>query len=306
MVAEPVVYQYPALKHLIVANCEFKFPYAVSAAESTGSFVVRYQADLLHTTLRGCPSLEYLEVTIDWLDEMPARTRYDLPIVMHSLKTAILPPPAMWPLDIVTPNLEFLAFRLPSDRNPWRHEGFVSRERLSMIPDIGDTTFSETLIQTLKSADFACCSQDNSSRLETWLTQLHSIVRLGVCNDSESPYPKPPVAYEDLADHAAYHVFGILKDHPEYCPALVELHFEGCLSSGKTIIEYIRLRRQTTGCAVIQRLVLKRCKVLSAKAKRTLAREVADCSIIQECTAPKYIVKRYIDDDFESENLEEE
>jgi hypothetical protein len=223
-----VIAQYPSLRRLCVLDCVFKHVYAVSAADGIEDRRVRYQADELHTTLRGAPGLEYLEVTTDWLARMPAQTRFDLPIVMQSLKTAILPPPSLWRIDVIAPNLEALGFRLPAGYRLDAHEAVLREEQLPMIPDINDSPISEPSITTLQSAEFASCAQDDSRRLETWLSRLQNITRLGLHSVGKSPYPKPAVVFEQVEDRISYRIVGLLKDHPHYCPDMVELYLEGC------------------------------------------------------------------------------
>lgn len=306
-VAEPVILQYPSLKRLCVLDCEFDHVYAVSTAESTETHEVPYQADKLHNMLRGSPALQYLEVTTDWLFSMPEQTRYDVPITILTLKTAVLPPPSLWRIDIRAPNLESIAFRLPPWYNIERHEQMLSEEWLPMIPAIDDTPIFEESISMLKTAEFACCAQDDSLRLESWLPRLQSIERFGIRNASKSPYPSPAMTYKELDDRVSYQVLGILNDHPEWLPAMEEIRLEGCLVCGKAMVEYVRQRKRVAGCAEIRRLVLKKCNTLSEKAFRTLEQEVADFSVIEEKRAAKYIMKRYIDDDFKaSEPMEEE
>lgn len=306
-VDEPFIAQYSTLKKLTITDCEIDFVSAKSIPDGSEAVAVGYQADLVHTVLRGAPALERLDITIDWMATMPERTRYGRPIVMQVLDSAILPPPGLWPIDIIMPKLKSIAFRMPSDCDVYRHARMVARDMLPLIPELEDTTPSEVLIQTLESAEFACSPYDNAPRLEVWLAQLHNTKRLGLCNDSESPYPKPARNFDELDDRIAYRSVQTLRNHPEYCPSMTEVQLEGCLVSGKDLVEYIRLRKRTAGCADIRRLVLKGCNTLSDKAKRVLQQEVTDVSIIQEARAAKKIVKQYNDDAFEEiEPLEEE
>lgn len=267
---------------------------------------MKYQADVLHTTLRGSSAIEHLEVTYDWHARMPEQTCFDQPITLTNLSSAILPPPSIWRIDITAPNLESIAFKLPLGFNIYAHDLLIFEERLPMIPAIADTPVTDASLSTLKSAEFACYTLDDISRLELWVFRLSSITKLVIRNAASTPYPQSAVMPADLDDRTSFQAVRMLRDNPEWCPALVELELEKCLASGKTLVEYVRLRTRTAGCAALEGLTLKKCSKLSEKAKLVLAQEISCFAIKEEFKAAKYMMDRYIDDGFDVVASEEQ
>ncbi|KAI5449638.1 hypothetical protein NCC49_004189 [Naganishia albida] len=306
----PELRDYSKLKTLVLVGCGFNNTFTSTRQGQPGGAEssIAYQKDALHTALRGCPILEYLEVSYQPRDECKAYVAgQGKRITMPALKTAILPSPsAVWCIDITAPVLESLAFNTSGFRsyrydnavyNPLPGEFVVTIPCL--IPSI-DTSpcHSDGLLQ-LQTFEIACFSSDTVGDLQPCASRLDNVTSLTIRN-AGAAFPKwvPTGANPDtrLSSQA---VQALTDNIGTWFPKLTELEFQACLTPGKALVEYVRKRKERSGCEPLKRLTLVRCGRLSQKAKRALGMEVPIFSIKGESAAAPPMMARYIDDDFE-------
>lgn len=289
-VDEPMFKKYPALKRLVLDGCVFDNAHAVTLTEyNKPRSVPKYQADIVHTTLRGAPALEHLEVTILRSERMSSEA--DVGVRMEALKTAIVPPPSLWHINFSAPNLESIAFKLSSfdyERIAWAP---IVTEQLPMIPTIEESPISETLLSKLKSVEFVCDRYDDIFRLEQWLPRLSGITTLTVHSVARSPYPPSNANTVDEDCNVAHGVIQSLNNNPEWCPTLANLRLEGCFTPSNLLLEYVESRRNMAGSATLKRLELKKCSALSAQAQAELKQKVPECIIVSGLGAASAVMR---------------
>ena len=171
-IREPVLTVYPALAHLRVENCRFPNDYARNESNDEQRSV-RLKADVLHNTSRGTPKLEYLEVSSTWY----SRLTHKIGPSIDSLRTAILPPIAVWSIDISTPNLTMLAFRVLKYDDCYTPNE-VNGDRAALIPLLSESPVGVSSLPLLKTVEFISSCKDYISRLEPWISRLPTLTRL--------------------------------------------------------------------------------------------------------------------------------
>lgn len=304
----PEVRDYSMLKTLVLVHCGFNNAAYVSHQTSTGStastkVTVKYQTDPLHTALRGSPNLEYLEVKYRPSHQgkayMPGQGKR---ITMPALKSAILPSPsAVWCVDITAPNLESLAFNSAGfDKYRFEHAHPIDPPTAipRLIPSIDASPCEMDGLLTIKAFEIACYSGDTVADFQPWASRLDNVTSLIIRNAGNAfPRDVPTAANPDtrLSSQA---VQALTDNIGNWLPKLIELEFEACLTPGKALVEYVRKRKQTSGCLPLKRLTLARCGKLSEKAKRALETEVPEFVIKEESVAAPQTMARYVDDDF--------
>lgn len=297
----PEVVSYPALSRLIVRDCAFDDDYAQTIiADGT---VQEFQADVLHTLLRGASNLESLDVAIYWDPRRSARPAMAMPITLPLLRSCRLPPPSCWSIDIVAPNLECLAFTLES-KILWGGSLPEDHEGRPLIPLPQSYPLTDNLF-TLKSFDVLCGKDDDISRFRAWIPRLQSAESVTIRDLGNWPYPEKHPWRNRIpsVSRVATAAIGFLNDNPLSCPKMQSLELESCFTPGKVLVSWIRQRRSLTGCAAIERLILTECSALSEYAKLVLKQEVAHFEVRKEFSAYnkelKQILTSHLDDDFE-------
>lgn len=305
------VQDYPELRRLVVKGCSFDNIREDSQAGSTGS--LKYQRDVLHTALRGCPNLEYLEVSyIGGYNSNVYQPGQAKRITMPLLKTAILPLPSQWSIDINAPNLESLAFSV-SSINTWEYDRKHPERQRPLIPSIEDSPVEMDALLKLKSFEIACYTRDGIAEFGNWASRLDNITRLAIRHVGEAyPRASPPAQNSegssaaqvpDTEDRVSTRaVQFLLANVGSWFSKVTDLEFEACLIPGKTLVEYVRRRKLTAGCEALQHLTLVRCSKLSDKAKLVLEQEVPHFTITREATHhQKEMMAQYMDDSFDEE-----
>jgi hypothetical protein len=295
-VPEPDTTSYPVLTCLIAENCMFPMAYAMTGINDASGANVRYKADVLHNTLRGSPRLEHLEVMFSWMNRRAEDHVGGRHISMDHLQTAILPPPAVWSIDILAPNLKSIAFRLlklDGSYTPGESTGM----RSPLIPALEDTPVDVDTMARLESAEFVCSRADDISRLNSWISRMPNIKELMIRDIEQFPYPPPYAKAAHPANRTSNKVLQLLIDNPDWCPTLTTLCFESCFTPGHMLVEYVRKRKHSSTTAAISKLTLEGCTKLSKKAKTVLAQEVSEFEIRDEynVTSKSGMMKKFIE-----------
>ncbi|KAJ9105771.1 hypothetical protein QFC20_004258 [Naganishia adeliensis] len=304
----PELRDYSSLKTLVLNQCGFDNVLRTARPALSGSVgaSIEYQKDALHTALRGCPNLEFLEVNYKQNREYKAYAPgQGKRIMMPALRTAILPSPsAVWCIDITAPNLESLAFN-SSGFNRYRYEN----QRLegtpiripSLVPSIDESPCERDGLLKLQAFEIACDDSDTVADLRNWASRLDNVTSL-IIRNAGAAFPKEvPTATNPDIRLSTQAVQELTDNLGNWFPKVTELEFEACLIPGKALVNYVRKRKQQAGCVALQRLTLRRCAKLSDKAKLALGEEVPSFAINGESTAASQTMARYVDDDFEAE-----
>jgi hypothetical protein len=300
-VAEPGMTVYPALTHLTIENCLFPHAYAKTGIDDARGTNVRYQADVLHNTLRGSPQLEHLGIIVSWLNRREGGHGPGHRTLMNNLRTAILPPASVWSIDVMAPNLRSIAFKLLKTVGGYT-PGENTGTRQALIPSLEETPVTVETMATLESAEFVCSRADRIAGLEAWISRLPNVAELVIRDIEQFPYPPPYGRYHYLSDRTSNVALQLLVDHPDWCPSLTTLCFESCFTPGRLLVEFVRQRRNSSTSATITKLTLEGCTKLSKKAKTALTREVAEFEIRDEynVSSKSKMMKQFIDNKFEA------
>jgi hypothetical protein len=299
------IHLFPALKQLCFSSCILDYGYRYPGRGVTIPEEQRvYQKDPLHDLLRGACNLESLEAlpyTSNYSDIPTSgpRPRIFKRVEMPRLKTALIPPPRVWTIDIMARQLESLMFRMPPQSN-------ISH-RKPLIPELDDAPVPYERLAQLKVVELACNRNDDISRLRTWLERLDSVTKLVIRNAANDPrYPERDLCDEEgnpLDDNrAGIHVAQFLADHPELCPRLEELHLDCCYTNGKSVVDFVRRRKDMDGCANIQRLEMLNGTALSKKAEAALKAEVPNVKVWSQ---RDFEARLYQNDNFDFDMPEE-
>lgn len=270
---------YYSLERLQVDHCAFNNNYRTTTPvfpdyENPDDGI--HQSDPLHFALRATDKLEYLSVTPDAKTLATALKpgigrRKELPL----LKTAILPPPSVWSIDISAPNLRKLHFVLSSQRSFDKYD-FTQSPGPSgepLIPTIADTPVALESMSKLEDLAFECNYRDDIARLEEWLSQTSSLTTLSL-SGSGMPYPKKLATPENPDNRAQIRLVQLLIDHPEYVPRLTELKLEYCWATSTKLMELVKHRKASDSASTMIRLTLAGCPLLTKEEYTTLTQEV--------------------------------
>ncbi|KAJ9118406.1 hypothetical protein QFC24_006235 [Naganishia onofrii] len=237
---------YPVLKRLTVHHCAFDNVYNASlfVGNKTQPALLKYQCDPLHRALRGAPDLEHLVVKPTWRhDGKPAMPGLGQRIELSQLRTAVLPPPSLWFIDIIAPKLTSLRFMRPEGFSAYAFDLFDESRQTPLIPRLQDSPILVETVPKLEHVEFACYEIDTKSGLEEWLPLLSSARTLTIRSIGGNAWPAttstPP---DDPDQRAAVTVVQILIDHPEWCPNLQEVNLEKCFATGDSLVQLIRTR----------------------------------------------------------------
>lgn len=256
---------YASLKSLKVHGCIFD----ALSEDCRLQVPVQYPVNQLHSILIGAPALEYLEVSSLEVVEM-TRLRMPARITLSNLRKLVVLPPAIWSIDVLTPNLE--SFTISCELKCYLH--LVVTHHLPLIPAIDGSMINRTLLFRLKHVELRCYEYDDRSRLEEWLRHLANVTKLAIIADKVGdPWPCQE-GDGPLENRARMCVLEALNDHPEWCPKLEDLTLHACFASGNDLVKLVRKRTEATNCATLQRVVLKDSIALSLKALVVLYGEV--------------------------------
>ncbi|KAJ9093206.1 hypothetical protein QFC21_006523 [Naganishia friedmannii] len=293
---------YPVLKRISIQHCAFDNVYNSSLFTGTGLLppLLEYQCDPLHAALRGAPALEYLEVRAKLTDSgRAAWPGLGQRITLSQLKTAILPPPSIWSIDIIAPNLTTLRFVSPDSFYSYFYSRPEEARQAPLIPDIVDSPILLETLPRLEHVEFACFENDTTSRLEEWLSLLSSIKSLAIRSLRGNPWPAAPALSESPDQRAAVNVVQNLIDHPEWCPNLQELELQKCFATGNSLVQLVRTRKQSSHCVNLHRLSVQQSLSLTEKARKLLQKELPSFHLGYNCDPARGERREYWQDNFD-------
>lgn len=270
---------YRSLRRLIVRHCDFDNNYDANLFVSSGERppALEYQCDPLHTALRGAPALEYLSVETKWdyrYAGKPAWPGLGQRITLSQLKTAILPPPCLWSIDIMAPNLTTLRFRTPEYLYAESYDQLEESRRNPLIPAIQDSPVLLETLPQLQEVELVCYIYDLKSRLEEWISLLSSVKRLTIRCFGGNPWHATKPTPDIPDQRASFNVLKMLIEHPEWCPKLEGLELVRCFAPGNELVQLVRTRKRSSSCVALKQLSVLKSLILSGKAQRVLHNEV--------------------------------
>jgi hypothetical protein len=209
------IHRFPALKNLCLEHCMMHYSYRLRLLPGAE---MDYQQDPLHDLLRGADHLQTLEVspyfhplsTVSRIQDSVyvPRPRLFKKVEMPHLLLAELPPPAMWAIDILAPQLEALMFK-PMYGN-FEHQG------TPWIPKFEDAPVPFERLGKLRVMRFACSQHDDIIRLRAWLLQLDSVTSLALHN-YESYYEGTGRGYLETGQHNSNETRKVLHQRQDAC-----------------------------------------------------------------------------------------
>lgn len=302
---------YSALKTLKMIHCEFEnipgrtLPSAQTQPQGSSSST---QQDPSHKALRRSPNLERLEVQYfpdGYREGRPYQPGQRERTTMFALKVAILPVPDLWSLDILAPSLEHLAFVVPpANLESWQYDRLLRDTPHRMIPTIEESPVAEDGLLKLKSFEVACYTSDGISQLEDWAPRMGNVTTFVLRNVGRM-FPNKAPTEDTPDDRISTLVVRVLSDNLNWFPKMTELVLESCLTPGKDLVELVRRRKNGSGCASLQRIMLKTCSKLSDNAKSILQQEVPFFVTKGEVGDWMYLDVHYVDEDIELEAVDD-
>ncbi|KAJ9093204.1 hypothetical protein QFC21_006521 [Naganishia friedmannii] len=269
------VVMYPSLTRLSVKGCNVDNAYDVTLFNADrGPPILEYQCDAIHVVLRGAPALEYLEANFQWrLSQHPAPPGLGQRITLSNLHSAIMPPPSLWCVDILAPNLRSLAFKTPAGFDYRLYQALNGTRQKPLIPEVLDSPVRLENIPHLRSLELVCCDRDSELRLEKWIQHLSSLTKLTIRSLGGDPWPK--ASNSAIPDQrAVVNVVRMLTEHPEWCPNLQDLELDRCFATGSSLIELVQTREKSKVCVNLERLALSNNMTISKKAITVLQKEL--------------------------------
>jgi hypothetical protein len=103
-----------------------------------------------------------------------ASDRTELPPV----KTYSIPPPAVWTLDFLTPNVEPLSLVLPDGESRYMCEKRHPEVRRPLTPRYKDSPVAEHQLHIITHLEIECCSEAVIRRFNVRLSRLSNLVSL--------------------------------------------------------------------------------------------------------------------------------
>lgn len=258
---------YPALERLIVSGCKFDIdgsmmdaPEDPDAKDDVG--LNRYWTCPLHKVLRGAENLRYLKVNCistltsyrTSIRQITAPDRTELPHV----KTCIIPPPAVWTLDISTPNVERLSFVLPDGTSRYMYEKRHPDFRRPLIPRFKDSPVAEHQLDNITHLELECCSADVIWRFEEWLSRLPNLVSLTIHGVTHMDQvlncraPDPRCSQQRVDKR----ILQTLIQHPNWLPKLADLRLRNCETPDDCLVEFVKMRTGLDATTTLTRLTL--------------------------------------------------
>lgn len=269
------VSMYPSLKRLSVKGCTIDNAYDVNLFVTTHRLpILEYQCDPVHMTLRGTPALEDLEVDIQWRrDNHPAGPGLGRRITLLNLSAATVPPPSLWCVDILAPNLQSLIFKTPSGFDSKTFDELNGIHQKPLIPEVIDSPIRLETLPNLRTLELVCYERDSESRLEKWIPHLSSLTKLTLRSLGGNPWPKE--SNSAIPDQrASVNIVRMLTEHPEWCPNLQDLELERCFATGNNLVELVRTRKRSSICASLERLAVSQNITLGKNPIAVLRKEL--------------------------------
>ncbi|KAJ9093183.1 hypothetical protein QFC21_006500 [Naganishia friedmannii] len=232
-----------------------------------------YKSDPLHAVLRYAENLQDLRIKPDWTHHMFMRqdepkTKTTLP----RLKNAVIPPPSLWGINIVAPNLESLAFAIDDDKARSEAED-DARDLTSLVPTIAESPATIESLVHLAEISFECNLADSISKLEEWLPHLPNVRKLSIrgapgvtLHRADADLPAKPTHEEILQS---------LVDHPDWLPKLEHVDLMYCRHPDETVVAFVQGRKVLEGeVGGLKSVVLKGCTTLSDEVCERLKKEL--------------------------------
>lgn len=272
------IFSYSSLKHLTVRRCVFDNVYDTELFTGTNDHraSLKYQYDPLHVALRAAPALVHLEVSPTWTGNgRPAWSGLGKRITLLQLQTAILPPPSLWSIDIVAPNLTSLVFQPPFR---FCRKSFAQHDQgrgTQLIPALDESPVPMEALSNLRNVEFICYNHDTEYRLQQWLSRLTSVKTLTIRSmQGGKPWPLATATIESSDTRAAFKVVAMLTEHPEWCPKLQELELERCFVTENNLVSLVRERKTSALCMNLDRVVIKDSFLFCTETRTTLPEEI--------------------------------
>jgi hypothetical protein len=254
--------QYTALRTLISNKCAFMNGYHTPVRQAD-----RWQSDPLHRALRTTTALETLIVIPEEkISLTAAQPGIGKKCTLTALRSLTLPPPSVWALDIVAPNVEILKFRLPSEL-PHVHDLFLKQHARPLVPALHHSPVPQDILWKLTHVEFPCFDLDKIERLELWIPHLANVKTLAIrgFRGSRGPYPKASHA-EGPDDCVQIKILESLIHRPEWLNKLEELHLDVCYTPDQALIDFVTMRTAPAVPAArtpLKRMVLRYCSKLA-------------------------------------------
>lgn len=176
---------------------------------------------------------------------------------LNALRTLTLPPPTVWALDIITPNVEVLKFVLPSEI-PHVNDPFLSPHVRPLLPDIHHSPVPQDMLWKLTHVEFLCFDIHDIERLKSWIPHLSNVKILAV-RGFQRPYPQAgPGEHPDKRVHVK--VLESLIHHPEWLNKLKELYLDVCYTPDQSLIDFVTMRTAPAvpaACTPLKRITLR-------------------------------------------------
>ncbi|KAJ9093205.1 hypothetical protein QFC21_006522 [Naganishia friedmannii] len=291
---------YPKLKRLLLKRCAFDNAYdPLIFSIVNGRQLLEYQCDPLHAALRRSPDLESLEVDPKLRSVQAAWPGLAKRITLSKLTTAILPPPSLWSIDILAPNLKCLSFRAPHSFGSSSYDRLEESRQRPLIPTIEDSPVPLATLSNLENAEFVCYKHDTGAILQEWISRLSNVEILTIRSLGGHPWPGTSAASASPDERATCTVVQMLIDHPEWCPKLCNLQLDRCFAPGNSLVELVRVRNQSSVCVRLERLSLTSTLRLSTNALAVLRKELPRFCKGQVLVANIIQPKEYLKDNFE-------
>jgi hypothetical protein len=228
---------YSQLTRLTVFRCPFSMFEADLQTLPDRSVVGRHLSCVLHGTLLGAPELRYIKVISNSSMTRSMSQRLSVKRIVTKLETVILPPPAVYPIDISAPQCKSLEFEMPIETGLSQYEERPSASRFPLIPAIEDSPVDIVNLARLTSLGFAFCSTETMSRLEQWLPQVPDLTKFSIRGNSTWVSQRPPVDPQQPGVRIDEGILQALIDNPEWLPNLSHLQLDNCRVPDQKIIQ---------------------------------------------------------------------
>jgi hypothetical protein len=262
---------YPRLTSLTVSNAFFDVFEADLEDNEDGSVASRRTSCVLHRTLSSAASaLENLKVicppgmaappgSLEPITATPrgmmrpqrvSKKRIQLP----HLRTIVIPPPAVWAIDMLAPKVESLDFVLSGLSTRGWYERRPIEARAPLIPNIHDSPLDVNDFTRLTSLGLSFCSTDTAPSLQAWLSRVTNITKLTLRGSRQEP-----AALDDSQDEPLVNmcVGQVLLQDPAWVPSLTELDLINCDVPDNLLFDYVKLRRESVTLSPLSKLVVR-------------------------------------------------
>lgn len=245
------------------------------------------QQDPVHSVLRSAQNLEYLQIEPNYPSLFSQREgdRSGRRTQMFRLTSAVIPPPSIWCMDIIAPNLQRLAFSIADDSTRHNHEtGYRGPPNaVSYLPTIDESPATIESLVHLTELSFECGNTDKISRLEDWLVHTTNLRKLSIHGVSGGYHAKHLSVDKDCVDAAHIGVLRLLAENPQLCPKLQELDLRYCYTP-EPLLAALLVKQRADGSHVanrptkLERLYLRGCSPVSEQMEEWLSKNIPDFS----------------------------